>query len=235
MCLVVDFIRFKYCFSLLETVEVPVDENISASETSEVQTHVVHKPVHIRSSVGSVDSTEESNHLTIQTTPHRGDSGLAMSSESDCDSSYESNNASLQDSSESFQRSFPALTLVEDQTGNQDSNKQTTSLLENSSGTSPSGHVTSHGDHMVNHSAQTSLFCEGGIVYTKQVDFLSVVDSETQTQGVSVDNTQTEGTTSDISKQNSGVERTESSKTEMLPEYSSQLSVGTGYSINADI
>ena len=231
--------------------ELEDGENISASESHVVQTHVVHEPVHIRSSIVSHDSTEELDHVRTHTYPcQRGDSGLAMSSESDCDSSYESNTTSLQGSSDSYQRSFPALTLVEAEAGNQDGNKQTTSPFRNDSGTSPSGHMTSHGDHMVNHSAQTSLLCEGGIVYAKQVDFQPLVDSETQTPGATVDETQTSGATvdetqtqgasSDLSKPDSGAQVTESdksSKTEMIAEYLSQISVETvyQYSINADI
>lgn len=213
-------------------------ENISASMTDVVQTHVVHEPVHIRSTVSSHDSAEEPDHIRIHTSSsHRGDSGLAISSESDCDSSYESNSTSLQGSYESYQRSFPALTLVQDEAGNQDRNEQTTSPFKNDSGAGPSGHMTSHSDHMMNHSAQTSLLCEGGIVYTKQVDFLPVIDSETQTPRASVDSTQTQDASCEISKLDSGAQKAKgdkSDKTEMVAEYLSQLSVETGYSINAD-
>lgn len=204
------------------------DQSISASES-----HVVHEPVSIQR-CGSQDNSEKPIHTRTNISPSiRGDSGLAMSSESDCDSSYESNNTSLQGSSESFQHSFPAITLVEAQTGNKDS-----SPFANENGTSPSSHMTNQGDNMINHSVQTSLICEGGIVFTKQVGLQPVIDSETQTPGASVDETQ--GASSDGLKHEPGIEETigdKSRKTGNLVEYLSQLSVETGlqYSINADI
>ena len=129
------------------------DQDIAAS-----QTQTVHEPVHIRS--GSSPG-------------RRGDSGLALSSESDIDSSYESSNNSVAGSSESSKHSFPAVTLIDNEAGNQDWKS-----LKNSPGKQDT--KTSFGGQV-----QTRVLSHGKSVLTKEIyliqNGLQTIESETQT------------------------------------------------------
>lgn len=201
-------------------------------------THAVHEPVSIQSDSGP--RRVEQVHVRSNSSPsRRGDSGLALSSESDTDSSYESSSTSLQGSSDSLNHSFPAVTLVENEIGSQVKNKLKTSPLLVEQETSPASHMNNLDSHMINHSVQTSIMCEGGIAFTKYVGSLQIADSETQTSGeilkqgeakVPVDSQSTD--------QYSGVaDKDQMSRGEKVHELVSQLPVETGlrYSINADV
>ena len=159
----------------------------------------------------------------------RGDSGLALSSESDIDSSYESSSASLQGSCDSSKHSFPAVTLVENETGPQGRNNFNTSLESSSSSLE-----TSHAGHMVtNHSVQTSL-CE--VMFTRNEDSHQMSDSETQTSE-SIYQKQDEVKALDDHQNSVIADKDQLNRSEKVHQLVAQLSVETGlrYSINADV
>lgn len=210
-------------------------KNVSTSET-----YAVPEPVSIQSSTAT-DKVENPECIAKNSSPsHRGDSGMAMSSESDIDSSYESNNSSLQGSLDSTRHVFPDVTLVE--TGIQDMSEQKSSPMKDVQETSQQNDKTSQGAHMISHSIQTSLVCEGGIVFSKQVDIHQGIDSETQTSGARIDKTELQSSFVESQKEETRDEVTKmdpNSKVDKVHEIVRQLPVGTGltcrYSINADM
>lgn len=187
----------------------------------------VHEPVSIQR---DSPRKEEQLHVKSNSSPsRRGDSGLALSSESDIDSSYESSGASLQGSCDSSKHSFPAVTLVENETGPQGRNNLNTSLESSSS-----SFETNHAGHMVtNHSVQTSL-CEG--MFTRNEESHQMSDSETQTSE-SIYRKQNE-VKDLVDPQNSEVaDKDQLSRSGKVHQLVAQLSVETGlrFSINADV
>ena len=197
------------------------DVNTGLPDDSPSPSHSLHEPVSIQR---ASPRNGEQLHVKSNSSPdRRGDSGLALSSESDIDSSYESS------SCDSSKHSFPAVTLVENETGPHSGNNLYTSLESSNSSLE-----TSHAGHMVtNHSVQTSL-CE--VMFTRNEDSHQMSDSETQT---SESIYQKQGEVKALGDHQNSViaDKDQLNRSEKVHQLVAQLSVETGlrYSINADV